>query len=128
MTDLAPGGDATRSCPNCGAQNEIGAVVCDKCGAQLPERTGGDPQRDDLEVVEVARSVGALGYDAEFEVTGDSLTCPSCAAVFDIADASVESGQPATDSPSGGTENVVITITCPSCGTNGHAVVRTEER
>ena len=97
MTDLAPGYAATRSCPSCGAQNAITSATCEKCGAALPDHLDGDAQRDDLEVVEVARAVGSVGYDAEFRVDGDSLQCPKCGQSFDVSDASIASGQAASD-------------------------------
>ena len=105
-------------------QNDATAVVCAECGAPLPPTIGRDDERGDLEVSEVERAVGSLGYDAEFRVDGDDVVCPNCGAATNLPDANIESAQPATDTPTGATDNTVVTVTCPQCGTSGHAVVR----
>jgi ribosomal protein L40E len=124
MTDLAPSDtSATRSCGECGAQNPIDADRCSRCGAALPLRIGRDDEREDLEVVEVARAVGQEGYDTEFVAEGDGVRCSACNAGFTLEDARIASMTPAQDTTSGAQPMVVVTGTCPSCGAHGHAVV-----
>src|SRR5688572_13401426 len=107
MTDLAPSTDAaTRSCPNCGAQNDIEATTCTRCGAAMPLQAGRDDEREDLEVVEVARAVGVEGYDTPFAVEGDGVRCPLCNNGFTLREAQVASITPATDTTSGAQEMV----------------------
>jgi predicted RNA-binding Zn-ribbon protein involved in translation (DUF1610 family) len=127
MTDLAPSADATRSCPNCGMQNGVTDTACAHCGTTLPPMTGRDDERGDLEVIEVERAVGSLGYDAEFRVDGDDIYCPNCGAMTKLSGANIESVQRATDTATGGTDNEVVTVTCPECGTSGHSVVRVSD-
>jgi hypothetical protein len=104
-------------------QNEATATACAHCGAPLPAPTGRDDERGDLEVIEVERAVGALGYDAEFRVDGDDVYCPNCGAMTNLRDANIESAQPATDTATGATDTEVVTLSCPACRTSGHAVV-----
>lgn len=84
---------------------------------------GRDDERGDLEVVEVARAAGVAGYDTEFAVEGDGVRCSACNAGFTLRDAQVASVDPAIDTPSGAADVVVVSCTCPSCGTQGHAVL-----
>ena len=124
MTDLASSADAaTRSCPQCGAQNDIDVAACSRCGAAMPLAVGRDDERGDLEVVEVARAVGLEGYDTEFRVEGDGIRCPACNAGFVLRDVEVASVDPAIDTPTGAQDMLVVACTCPSCGTQGHAVL-----
>jgi hypothetical protein len=122
MTDLAPTADATRSCPRCGEQNPVFAGVCEKCGEVLPPAVGREAERGDLEVLEVERAASVAGFDTEFTVDGDALTCPVCRHVFRLDEVRINSTERAQDTASGGEELDVITCTCPSCGTSGHAV------
>jgi hypothetical protein len=89
----------------------------------MPLQVGRDDERDDLEVVEVARAVGVEGWDAEFVAEGDGVRCPVCRSGFTLREAEVASLTPATDTPSGAQAMVVVACTCPSCGTRGHAVI-----
>ena len=89
----------------------------------MPYAIGRDDERDDLEVVEVARAVGLEGFDTEFAVEGDGIRCTACNAGFTLAEVEVASVDPAIDTPSGAAEMAVVACTCPSCGTQGHAVV-----
>jgi hypothetical protein len=124
VTDLAPSADAaTRSCPACGAQNDLDVSACTRCGAAMPLAVGRDDERGDLEVVEVARAVGVEGFDTEFLAEADGLRCPACNAGFALRDAEVASIDPALDTASGARDMAVVACTCPSCGTQGHAVL-----
>jgi Zn finger protein HypA/HybF involved in hydrogenase expression len=124
VTDLAPSdADATRSCPQCGAQNELDASTCPHCGASTPLAVGRDDERGDLEVVEVARAAGVAGFDTEFVAEADGVRCSACNAGFPLRDAAVASVDPAMDTASGAVEVAVVSVTCPSCGTQGHVVL-----
>ena len=124
MTDLIPSLDATRSCPECGAQNDVTAVQCDRCGADLPPAPGREAERGDLEIVEVARAMVSEGYDQEFEVVGeDLLRCPACGSTFAPKEVAVEQAVPAQDTPSGAADAEVIAGPCPLCGVSGHVAL-----
>lgn len=123
MTDLAPGGSGSRSCPECGAQNPLRAAACDHCGAALGADEGRDDARDDLETIEVERAVSAAGFDAVFGVDGDVLTCPECGHRFRVSQADTHDTLPASDTASGGLPADVATLNCPRCHTPGHAVL-----
>jgi hypothetical protein len=123
MTDLAPPGDTTRSCPACGTQNDVGADTCRHCGARLSVTTGREEERGDLDVVEVSRAVGAAGWDTEFALAADLVACPSCGATFRLDHVVIHSSQRALDSTTGGTPFDVVTCACPTCGTQGHVLV-----
>jgi hypothetical protein len=104
-------------------QNDIDVTVCVHCGTALPAPIGRDDERGDLEVIEIERAVGSLGFDAEFRVDGDVVHCPECGGVTNLADANIQTAQRAVDTANGASDNEVVTLTCSSCGTTGHAVV-----
>jgi hypothetical protein len=89
----------------------------------MPLAVGRDDERGDLEVVEVARAAGVAGYDAEFVAEADGVRCSACDAGFPLRDAEVATVDPAIDTPSGASEMAVVSVTCPSCGTQGHVVL-----
>lgn len=123
MTDLAPGGAGTHSCPNCGNQNPLEATTCDACGAVLEPPRGHESERGDVETIEVERAVGAAGFDTVFGIDGDVLACPMCGHRFRIADTRVHDAVPAVDTVRSDDTAGVITCNCPNCHTPGHAVL-----
>lgn len=130
MTDLAPGGATSRSCPACGAQNPIDLTACEHCGAPLVDEEGRDAERDDLETIEAERAVSTAGFDAVFgvEVADGArpqplLTCPECGHRFRISQVDTHDELAAIDTAAGGVDTEVVTLNCPECHTPGHAVL-----
>jgi hypothetical protein len=123
MTDLAPGDARSRSCPSCGAQNDMDDAACVRCGEPLDVARGSEAERGDLDVIEVERAAGAAGFDAVFGVDGDELVCPGCGHHFAIEDAPVARAIPATDTARADDDSAVVTCRCPACGIPGHAVL-----
>lgn len=123
VTDLAPGGARSQTCPECGAQNPADATRCADCGAALDVDVGAEAERDDLETVELERAAGAAGFDTEFAVEGDTLVCPACGHRFSLDDARVHAAMDAQDTASSSAEASVVTCNCPRCAVAGHAVI-----
>lgn len=120
MSDLAPAEQAMLSCPSCAGQNDSSATTCEFCGHALPSPADvGAVEPDEVELDEAWRSAAASGFDVDMELTGSTVTCPVCAATFELDEAPHRTTQAVRDTIRPDEELCVVTLECAACGVAG---------
>ncbi len=125
MTDLALESGGTISCPTCANQVDLtaasgGQVTCDKCGTTFEASVPADAQRGDLEIGEVVRGLGVLGWDTD--LTPDEaggVTCANCGQRSEPGQLRVEQVREVRDDQNSDGTKAVVAARCPSCDAQG---------